>query len=688
MWACDQAGREVPNAFWKEAETAWRSHQAEDGGWSYVYKATGDHGIPKMSMTMAGVATLFITQDYVHLNDGINCKGNVFDEALVKGTKWIYDKFDKGQLGGGYNLYAMERVGMASGFKYFGEHDWYGIGADALVKRQNKEGSWGSVPETAFAVIFLSRGRSPVIVNKFEYELEGPAPKVAAKFVPPKAGPKSIDGTPAPAADGTPETPKAPTFDGNWCQRPRDVAQFTRWMSKVTERRLNWQIINNRVPVDDFHDAPVLYMSGNQVLTLPKETQEKLRQYIQEGGLVFGHADCGSKEFTDSFMKLGTTLFPSYEFRELPADHPIYTRQQFLRKNWKNPPKVMGLSNGSRELMVILPQNDIAKNWQTEAYQGKEETFQVMNGILLYAVDRQNMKYRGATHIVRAKEAGATPEGGRVLKVARLQFGGNWDPEPAGWTRLAAILKNQKLGDLKVEAVTLGEGKLDVEKHPVAHLTGTGEFTLSKEQLNDLKKYVIKGGVIVCDAAGGNSDFASSAERELAQIIGGSKFELIGAEDPALKEVKATAGVVDEPMMAPGEIRQGPVDAATTQATTQAIGGPTSMPATAPSIMDATAAATTQPKAKVVLAGDFPVEYRKFARTRIGSNDSLRLKGIRFKGKLAVVLSREDLSTGMVGQQVDGVNGYTPACATEIVRRLVLNLSPVVVAKAVEAPAQ
>jgi hypothetical protein len=41
-----------------------------------------------------------------------------------------------------------------------------------------------------------------------------------------------------------------------------------------------------------------------------------------------------------------------------------------------------------------------------------------------------------------------------------------------------------------------------------------------------------------------------------------------------------------------------------------------------------------------------------------------------------VIYSAEDLSTGLVGQQVDGINGYTPACATEIMRRLVLNLSP------------
>ena len=40
-----------------------------------------------------------------------------------------------------------------------------------------------------------------------------------------------------------------------------------------------------------------------------------------------------------------------------------------------------------------------------------------------------------------------------------------------------------------------------------------------------------------------------------------------------------------------------------------------------------------------------------------------------------IIVSGEDLSTGLVGQQVDGIYGYTPACATEIVRRIVLNVT-------------
>ena len=700
VWASNQAGRDVPTAFWKEAENAWRSHQNEDGGWSYIYNGPADQGTSKMSMTLAGVATLFIAQDYVHANDGINCKGNVFDERLVKGTKWIKDHIQEG-FNGGYNLYAAERVGLASGFKYFGEVDWYKQSAEKLVRGQGADGAWGNIPETSFALIVLSRGRAPVILNKFEYDLEGkptvvvkPAPRPVVEAPPPVARPvpnrpgartPAVVKTPAAKTSATPPKPEfkpvepepidpnATSYAANWCERPRDVALFTRWMTDTTERKLNWQVISNRATVDDFHDAPVLYMSGNQKLVLPKETIDKLRQYIEEGGLLFGQADCGSKIFTDSFVELGKQLFPMYEFRELSADHPIYTRQQFLRKNWKNPPSVLGLSNGTRELMITLPGSDLGRSWQQGEYKGKEEAFQVMNGIILYNVDRQNLKYKGGTHVVRVEQAANA--GGRAIKVARLEFAGNWDPEPAGWRRLAAMLQKQQQAQVMVETVKFGDGKLDAAVYQIAHLTGTGGFTFTKDQLSDIRKYVAKGGVLLVDAAGGNSEFAASAEAQLAQIIAGAKLEPVAPDDPALAAGLGADGAA-VPMVAPAPILQPTVDV-TTQPSTQPAGK-----ALLPEAPTPTSQPTTQATVRNMLPGNFPVEYRSFARSRIGATENLRLKGIKFRKKWVVVFSAEDLSTGMVGQPVDGIYGYTPGCATEIMRRLVLNLA----APAVAAP--
>ncbi|MCS7034282.1 MAG: hypothetical protein NZ561_09850, partial [Phycisphaerae bacterium] len=48
-----------------------------------------------------------------------------------------------------------------------------------------------------------------------------------------------------------------------------------------------------------------------------------------------------------------------------------------------------------------------------------------------------------------------------------------------------------------------------------------------------------------------------------------------------------------------------------------------------------------------------------------------RLQCLMIKGRPAVIFSREDLSAGLVGNNVDGILGYSPATALEMVCGLV-----------------
>ena len=116
-------------------------------------------------MTAAGVATLFITQDVLRANEGLGCKGNITNDNIDKGLRWISNNDFHGVHENNYTWYGIERIGVASGYKYFGDKDWYAHGAEELVRRQGKDGSFpsnfpGSTPlsNTAFAVLFLSAG--------------------------------------------------------------------------------------------------------------------------------------------------------------------------------------------------------------------------------------------------------------------------------------------------------------------------------------------------------------------------------------------------------------------------------------------------------------------------------------------------------------------------------------------------
>jgi len=65
--------------------------------------------------------------------------------------------------------------------------------------------------------------------------------------------------------------------------------------------------------------------------------------------------------------------------------------------------------------------------------------------------------------------------------------------------------------------------------------------------------------------------------------------------------------------------------------------------------------------------------YRSFARPLIGKQNEPRLCGVSISGgRIGVFFSREDLSAGLAGEQVDGVFGYDPQVAAQLMRSMIL----------------
>ncbi|HXE53121.1 MAG TPA: DUF4159 domain-containing protein, partial [Tepidisphaeraceae bacterium] len=454
-------------------------------------------------------------------------------------------------------------------------------GADFIIKTQKPNGSWlgkgelhshEAIADTCFALLFLSRGRAPILMNKLQYEQAG-------------------------AKEST-----------VWNERPRDVANLARWTGRQLERDLNWQVVNLKVSPEELHDAPILYISGSAPLDLDVKAVEKLRTFVEEGGLILGNADCGKEAFAKGFVELGKKLFPKYAFRTLPASHPIFTREQYMAGTWRTRPDVRGLSNGVRELMLLLPDSDAARAWQTRSETSKESLFELGANIFLYAVDKKHLQNKGETYVVREDpKIKAT----RRIKVARLMVGDNPDPEPDAWKQFAAVMHNRHQIDVSFLDTHPGDGLLAATR--VAHLTGTTAFTLTEAGRLEIKTFVANGGTLIIDAAGGSGEFVASAENELHQMFGNDARQL------------------DNPL-------------------------------------PASSAVYTQKDLKIE-----SVMYRAFARDILLHNvKQPRLRGITFGKRIGVFYSREDITGGLVGEPVDGVFGYEPQSANDLMAAMLL----------------
>ena len=518
LWEAAKRGQKIDRSYWQRLEERFLKMQLADGGWNY----TGD-GPATGSMTAAGLATLFITQDLLHAREFLDTGGTPAghsQEAIERGLQWMRRNFSHTQNPGRdeyffYYLYAVERVGLASGYKYFGTHDWFRQAAAEVIGRLLRRnpvsgtltvrGSNGppargrsvKLHHLAFGLLLLSRGRVPVAFNKLE------APGLA------------------------------------WNNRPRDVANLTRRLSSDTETALNWQIVSIDAEPHEWLDAPVLYLASHQAVpwTAQSAPLAKLTRYLDLGGLMFAVNEGRSHAFAHSIEAMGQTMYPQLTWRTLPADHWVYT---ILWPIETRRPPLRGLSNGVRELIILSPDTDFSAAFQVgvPGHADKPEVYRTAAHIYLYASEMNRPRPRLARHSqtplpdeTRDQHAAAT--------VVRARHGGNWNPEPAALDVFAAALAADPAHPIRIRIVDDPLAAIDRREPPPALVIASGinahEFTA--EERRAIQAYVKAGGVILFETPGGRGDFTRSAESACGNIFQGEA----GPIQPLLRSPIITA---------------------------------------------------------------------------------------------------------------------------------------------------
>ena len=490
VWAGAMGGLEIPQDYWRKVMKHWLDTQTKDGGWTY---RGGRQGKGTATMTAAGVASLFVCMDSLFQEYFVKC--NQPTDVLVpvqRGLRWFERNFAATVRGqpNYYYLYGVERVALASGYKYFGTADWYELGGKALLAAQRPDGSWtgghgGPVPSTSFALLFLVRGRHPVLFNKLE-------------------------------------------FDGDWNNRPRDLATLTRWMGEVFERTINWQIINLRVPVRQWQDAPILYISGSRAPRFTDADVEKLRRFVWQGGTIFSATEGNGQGFSIGIRQLYGKLFPQYKLTAVPRDHDLHQ----IHFELPGPPRLQFhmVSNGIRPL-VIHTDMDLPMSWQRGRAVTERWAFEAAANVYMYVTDKGSLVSRGTRLWPPQKQF--TPK--RVVRLARLKHNGNYDPEPLAYERLVRLIGRETNTKLEILG-PMPIAELPAANATVATLTGVEDVQISDADKQTLKKYVAGGGTLVIDAAGGSEDFDRAATRLVTDMYGWGYLQSLPASAPIYRE--------------------------------------------------------------------------------------------------------------------------------------------------------
>lgn len=501
-----QAGAKIPKAVWNRAQQHWVGTQAAGGGWGYIGKGANTTG----SMTAAGVASLIICGNQVNesLESGYSAGGAARrcgqyrqHPAVAKGLNWLGKHFSakrnpKHNSWHHYWLYGVERAGILTGLKYFGEHDWYREGAEHLVNSQGggffaAAGAWNrSVIDTSFALLFLSKGRRPVLINKLKW-----------------------------------------SDDDRWNPDRHDCANLTAFLGDGLGEPVSWQVMDLDAPVEEWLQAPILYVQGHQFPKFLDSDVEKIHRFILGGGTLFAESCCSRKPFRKGLERFIEQMYPENRLRELEPGHPIWHALHDLKPGrWP----LFGLESGCRTSVIFSP-NDLSCLWeQADVPKLSEEAFKLGANIAAYATGREPLRDKLAE--VTLPE-GHTPNADDVpvrgtLQFAQIAHSGDWKPDPLALPNLAELLRKNANVTIVARPVYVRADDPELLDHPVAFMTGHFAFELNEAERQGLKRYLERGGFLFAEACCGRKAFAESFESLMRRLFPESPMQPIPASHP------------------------------------------------------------------------------------------------------------------------------------------------------------
>jgi hypothetical protein len=159
----------------------------------FGYTAQDDNDGVHGSMTAAGTAALMICADALGDSAAFTKDRRAATrEAIRDGLAWMQANFTVARNPGRgkgeeskyfllYYYYGLERLGGLSRARFFGSHDWYLAGAQALLEKQRSDGAWGdggvlAPVDTCFALLFLGRSTTKLAHPVITPDPEAPPP--------------------------------------------------------------------------------------------------------------------------------------------------------------------------------------------------------------------------------------------------------------------------------------------------------------------------------------------------------------------------------------------------------------------------------------------------------------------------------------------------------------------------------
>jgi hypothetical protein len=322
------------------------------------------------------------------------------------------------------------------------------------------------------------------------------------------------------------------------------VEQFEQWRSYADDGANLMRLVNNKLsdgnnyqyatkplssPGFDPADIPLLFMAGDYDFVLQPEEVRNLRVFLTGGGTILFNAARGRDEFSRAVVREMRKVFPNKAMMRASLDHPIFNARFRLRKvmtmdnggRFMRPPLVYTMDIGTRGAAILVP-DGMGAAWSNASYHvgGKHVMSEsaVRLGVNIVAYVLAGTEYGRFLAQEFPLYDGSTSEGDTV-RFALANYHGSWDVNPAIQNSvLQALTDNTNIDvDYQPEIVALDDPAM--AEFPIVFMTGHYNFVLNKAEMENITRYLRRGGLIVASAAAGLKPFDAAFRRELDRVL-------------------------------------------------------------------------------------------------------------------------------------------------------------------------
>ena len=500
LYEAERVGGRINDGTWQTALRYWSQTQNTDGGWGYTPQGNSGSGSATGSMTCAGIASLIVSAGVLERGgatvngDRILCfqkPDSKSSEQIKLGIDWLTRHFSvntnpRSQNHLLYYLYALERVGRMTNQRFMGQHDWYRAGTEKILTIQLQDGHWNMggyvISDTAFALLFLSKGRRPVLMSKIQFGNTQPGNEDA------------------------------------WNAHPNDVNNLTLFVESQWNLEMTWQIIDiQHATADHLLQSPVISFSARDWSMPPNEMNvlaQKLRDYLDQGGFIIAEAQPGGRTFDSTFRALMERVFPEpgYGLTLLERSHPIWAAEKTIDPDHIRP--LEGIHFGCRTCVVYIPavegKPSLSCLWEVYRHFNRNNARysevvqrQIDNGlgiglnILAYATSRELKNKDEIAENVIKKQVSADRRGRIFLPFLDL---GTTNPAPHAPQNLLYFMEAECHVRVEHQAssVTLSDELLS--DYPILFTHGRGAFQFAEGEHQRLRTHLERGGFLFANA--------------------------------------------------------------------------------------------------------------------------------------------------------------------------------------------